>query len=68
MGDGIIFIDRVIFQKEKKVGGVKHSSIKQVDSMSGEEGGIDVVTSERRGGSWQGGEGNGQEEEQHGLL
>ena len=35
MGDGIIFIEGVIFQKEEKVGGVKHSSVKQVDGMSG---------------------------------
>ena len=50
MGDGIVFIEGVIFQKEKKVGGVKHSGVKQVNGMSGEERGIDVVTSERRGG------------------
>ena len=51
MGDGIVFIEGVIFQKEKKVGGVKHSGVKQVDSMSGKEGEIDMVTLERRGGS-----------------
>ena len=51
MGDGIVFIEGVIFQKEKKVGRVKYSGIKQVDGMSGYERGIDVVTSERRGGS-----------------
>ena len=50
MGDGIVFIEEVIFQKEKKVEGVKHSSVKQVNGMSGEERGIDVMTSERRGG------------------
>ena len=51
MGDDIIFIEGVIFQKEKKVGGVKHGSVEQVDGMGGEEEGIDVATSERRGGS-----------------
>ena len=51
MGNGIIFIEGAIFQKEKKVGGIKHRGVKQVDGMSGEEGGIDVATSERRGGS-----------------
>ena len=51
MGDDIVFIEGVIFQKEKKVGRVKHSGVKQVDGMSGYERGIDVVTSERRGGS-----------------
>ena len=49
MGDGIVFIEGVIFQKEKKMGGVKHGGVEQVDGMSGEEGGIDVVTLERRG-------------------
>ena len=51
MGDGIVFIEGVIFQKEKKVEGVKHGGVEQVDGMSGEEGGIDMATSERRGGS-----------------
>ena len=27
MGDCIVFIEGVIFQEEKKVGGVKHSSV-----------------------------------------
>ena len=35
MGDCIIFIEGVVFQKEKKVGGVKHSGVKQMDGMSG---------------------------------
>ena len=50
MGDGIVFIEGIIFQK-KKVGGVKHSGVKQVDGMSGEEQGVDMAISERRGGS-----------------
>ena len=51
MGDGIIFIEGVILRKEMMMRGIKHSSVEQVDSMSGEEEGIDVATLERGGGS-----------------
>ena len=49
MSDGIFLVQGVLFKCEKEMGGINHSGVEKISSVSGKEKGKDMSVAKRKG-------------------